>query len=172
MTMHPWTRRQLQDALRAAGWQRIPGPAAVYRSPRGATFSLDEYKAPLGVLWRFYAARRELPSDEPVVRGRLRRPSSVSRSARPAPAEPAPRAPKPPNANALSALAFVRAYKAANGGVAPSIREIGDALEVSSTSQVRFYLDRLEAHGLIRRRPGVPRWIEVLDTPASVMVEE
>ena len=60
----PWTRRQLQGALREAGWTRGPGPTAVYYSPDDpeVTFNLDEYRRPLGVLWRYFAARRELPA--------------------------------------------------------------------------------------------------------------
>jgi hypothetical protein len=63
-TVEPWTRRQLQDALRAAGWTRYRGPTATYCSPddRAVTFNLDEYRPPIGVLWQYYAARRELPA--------------------------------------------------------------------------------------------------------------
>lgn len=60
----PWTRRQLQDALRAAGWKRIPGPAAVYQSPDDAAVRLDmdSYRAGIGVLWQYFAGRHELPA--------------------------------------------------------------------------------------------------------------
>ena len=58
----PWTERELMAALRAAGWRRQSGPARVYVSPAGVRFHLDEYHADIGVLWRHYAARRELPA--------------------------------------------------------------------------------------------------------------
>lgn len=56
-----WTERELMAALRAAGWRRMSGPARVYASPDGARFHLDECHADVGILWRFYAARREVP---------------------------------------------------------------------------------------------------------------
>lgn len=60
----PWTRRQLQDALRAAGWRRLPGPTAAYVSPDdpAVMLNLDEFRRPFGVLWRYFAGRRELPA--------------------------------------------------------------------------------------------------------------
>lgn len=60
----PWTRRQLQNALRAAGWTRMSGPGATYVSPDDDTlrFQLDCYRAGIGVLWRYFAGRRELPA--------------------------------------------------------------------------------------------------------------
>lgn len=60
----PWTRRQLQSALRAAGWTRMSGPAAIYQSPtdRNVHFHLDRVTAGRGSAWQHYAARRELPS--------------------------------------------------------------------------------------------------------------
>lgn len=59
-----WTRRELQEALRAAGWRRLRGPTAAYVSPDdpGVVVNLDEYRRPIGVLWRYWAARRELPA--------------------------------------------------------------------------------------------------------------
>lgn len=64
VTPTPWTRRQLQSALRAAGWTRLSGPAAVYQSPtdRNVHFDLDRVTAGRGSAWQHYAARRELPS--------------------------------------------------------------------------------------------------------------
>lgn len=63
-TAPPWTRRQLQAALRAAGWTRMSGPAAVYVSPddRNVHFHLDRVTAGRGSAWQHYAALRELPS--------------------------------------------------------------------------------------------------------------
>lgn len=57
----PWTRAELQAALRRAGWKRMDGPAACYVSPAGTRFHLDDYISEVGVLWRYYAARRVLP---------------------------------------------------------------------------------------------------------------
>jgi repressor LexA len=48
-------------------------------------------------------------------------------------------------------------------GYPPSIREIGEAVGLSSSSTVHGHLDRLEKKGLIRRDPSIPRAIEVLD---------
>lgn len=60
----PWTRRQLQAALRRAGWARMSGPAAVYVSPDDPNvhFHLDRVTAGRGVAWQSYAAHRELPA--------------------------------------------------------------------------------------------------------------
>lgn len=60
-TLPPWTEREFIAALRAAGWKRMRGPARVYVSPERVTFNLDEFRAGVGLLWRHYAARRELP---------------------------------------------------------------------------------------------------------------
>ena len=57
----PWTERELMAALRAAGRKRISGPSRIYVSPGGVRFHLDRYHADTGVVWRHYAARRELP---------------------------------------------------------------------------------------------------------------
>lgn len=46
-------------------------------------------------------------------------------------------------------------------GFPPSIREIMDEINVSSTSTVKYYLDRLEERGLIRRKENKNRAIEV-----------
>ena len=47
-------------------------------------------------------------------------------------------------------------------GYPPSVREIGDALGLSSSSTVHGHLRRLESKGFIRRDPTKPRAIEVL----------
>lgn len=47
-------------------------------------------------------------------------------------------------------------------GYPPSIREIGDAVGLSSTSTVHGYLKRLEAKGAIKRDPTKPRAMEVI----------
>jgi repressor LexA len=46
-------------------------------------------------------------------------------------------------------------------GYPPSVREIGQAIGLSSSSTVHGHLDRLEEKGFIRRDPSKPRAIEV-----------
>ncbi|NLJ24777.1 MAG: transcriptional repressor LexA [Firmicutes bacterium] len=48
-------------------------------------------------------------------------------------------------------------------GYPPSVREIGDAVGLRSSSTVHGHLRRLESKGYIRRDPTKPRAIEVLD---------
>lgn len=48
-------------------------------------------------------------------------------------------------------------------GYPPSVREIGEAVGLSSSSTVHGHLARLETKGLIRRDPTKPRAIEILD---------
>lgn len=64
MSNEPWTRQQLTNALRRAGWVRLSGSTSVYVSPDDKTlhFNLDEYRPGLGVQWRYFANRRELPA--------------------------------------------------------------------------------------------------------------
>lgn len=48
-------------------------------------------------------------------------------------------------------------------GYPPSVREIGEAVGLSSSSTVHSYLSKLEAMGFIRRDPTKPRAIDVLE---------
>ncbi|MBX6395446.1 MAG: transcriptional repressor LexA [Alicyclobacillaceae bacterium] len=48
-------------------------------------------------------------------------------------------------------------------GYPPSVREIGDAVGLSSSATVHRHLARLEELGYIRRNPAKPRAIEILD---------
>ncbi|SFS60931.1 transcriptional repressor LexA [Marininema halotolerans] len=48
-------------------------------------------------------------------------------------------------------------------GYPPSVREIGEAVGLASSSTVHGHLARLEKKGLIRRDPTKPRAIEVLE---------
>jgi len=48
-------------------------------------------------------------------------------------------------------------------GFPPSVREIGTAVGLSSSSTVHSHLAALEAKGLIRRDPTKPRALEILD---------
>lgn len=47
-------------------------------------------------------------------------------------------------------------------GYPPSVREIGEAVGLASSSTVHGHLERLEKKGMIRRDPTKPRAIEVL----------
>lgn len=51
-------------------------------------------------------------------------------------------------------------------GYPPSVREIGQAVGLSSSSTVHGHLGKLEEKGYIRRDPTKPRAIELLDGPA------
>lgn len=48
-------------------------------------------------------------------------------------------------------------------GYPPSVREIGEAVGLSSSSTVHSHLAALEAKGFVRRDPSKPRALEVLD---------
>lgn len=48
-------------------------------------------------------------------------------------------------------------------GYPPSVREIGEAVGLASSSTVHGHLSRLEKKGLIRRDPTKPRAIEILE---------
>jgi len=50
-----------------------------------------------------------------------------------------------------------------NRGYPPSVREICDAVNLSSPSTVHFHLTSLEKKGYVRRDPQKPRAMEVLD---------
>jgi len=51
----------------------------------------------------------------------------------------------------------------ATKGYPPSVREIGNAVGLASSSTVHGHLNRLEKKGYIRRDPTKPRAIEILD---------
>ena len=53
----------------------------------------------------------------------------------------------------------------ADRGYPPSVREIGEAVGLSSPSTVHSHLATLEASGHLRRDPTKPRAIEILDEP-------
>ena len=48
-------------------------------------------------------------------------------------------------------------------GIPPTVREIGQAVGLTSPSTVHAHLARLEAAGLIRRDPTKPRALEVIE---------
>lgn len=57
-------------------------------------------------------------------------------------------------------------------GYPPSVREIGTAVGLKSTSTVHGHLERLEKKGMIRRDPTKPRAIEILDDEFGVQRRE
>ena len=57
-------------------------------------------------------------------------------------------------------LAFIE-QEIAQKGYPPSVREIGDAVGLKSTSTVHGHLRRLEARGMLRRDAMKPRAMEV-----------
>ncbi|MBP2642232.1 MAG: lexA 2 [Firmicutes bacterium] len=59
-------------------------------------------------------------------------------------------------------LAFIKDTLRAKG-YPPSVREIGEAVGLSSSSTVHSHLAKLEEYGFIRRDPTKPRAIDVLD---------
>lgn len=72
-------------------------------------------------------------------------------------------------------LAFIK-DEVRKKGYPPSVREIGEAVGLASSSTVHGHLARLESKGLIRRDPTKPRAIEILEenelhdiSPAAVL---
>jgi repressor LexA len=65
-------------------------------------------------------------------------------------------------------LSFIKEEVRAKG-YPPSVREIGEAVGLASSSTVHGHLARLESKGLIRRDPTKPRAIEVLDLNSPTM---
>lgn len=62
----------------------------------------------------------------------------------------------------IQVLAFIK-EKVTERGYPPSVREIGEALGLSSPSTVHSHLSALVKAGLLRRDPSKPRAIEVLE---------
>lgn len=60
-------------------------------------------------------------------------------------------------------LEFIKA-EIMRKGYPPTVRDIGEAVGLSSSSTVHSHLAALESKGLIRRDPTKPRALEVLDT--------
>lgn len=59
-------------------------------------------------------------------------------------------------------LAFIKS-EVEQKGYPPSVREIGEAVGLASSSTVHGHLSRMETKGLIRRDPTKPRAIEILN---------
>ncbi|MFD0682468.1 MULTISPECIES: transcriptional repressor LexA [unclassified Paenibacillus] len=62
----------------------------------------------------------------------------------------------------LAILDFIK-NEVKDKGYPPSVREIGEAVGLASSSTVHGHLERLEKKGLIRRDPTKPRAIEITD---------
>lgn len=61
---------------------------------------------------------------------------------------------------------FIKRYSEANG-YPPTVRDIGKAVGLASSSTVHAHLANLEKLGLIRRDPTKPRALELLDRAAT-----
>jgi len=68
----------------------------------------------------------------------------------------------------LEILNYIK-EKIALKGYPPSVREIGEAVGLTSSSTVHTHLNALERKGYIRRDPTKPRAIEVLDSFSEFM---
>lgn len=62
------------------------------------------------------------------------------------------------NERAREILTFIQRFRRERGS-APTIREIGEHFQISSTNGVRYYLNLLEKAGHIRRDPKISRGI-------------
>ncbi|KUL13004.1 transcriptional repressor LexA [Bacillus licheniformis] len=69
----------------------------------------------------------------------------------------------------LDILRFIK-EEVKRKGYPPSVREIGEAVGLASSSTVHGHLARLETKGLIRRDPTKPRAIEILDTEGEIHI--
>ncbi len=65
---------------------------------------------------------------------------------------------------------FIRKYSA-KYGYPPTVRDIGKAVGLASSSTVHAHLSNLEKIGLLRRDPSKPRAIELLDRAMEGAVE-
>ncbi|ARK30907.1 transcriptional repressor LexA [Halalkalibacter krulwichiae] len=70
----------------------------------------------------------------------------------------------------LEILDFIK-IEVKKKGYPPSVREIGEAVGLASSSTVHGHLSRLEKKGYIRRDPTKPRAIEVLDLEEDTIVQ-
>ena len=57
-------------------------------------------------------------------------------------------------------------------GYPPSVRQIGEAVHLRSTSSVHAHLETLEKNGYIKRDPGTPRAIEIVDDEFNITRRE
>ncbi|OFX12492.1 MAG: repressor LexA [Armatimonadetes bacterium RBG_19FT_COMBO_69_19] len=68
-------------------------------------------------------------------------------------------------------LIFIQRYSDAHG-YPPSVREIGQALGLTSSSTVHSHLTALEKKGYLRRDPSKPRALEILKDEREVPVKK
>jgi repressor LexA len=68
-------------------------------------------------------------------------------------------------------LNFIK-QKVQEKGYPPSVREIGQAVGLASSSTVHGHLARLEEKGYIRRDPTKPRAIEILDLDTAAAAKQ
>ncbi|MCT4396254.1 transcriptional repressor LexA [Periweissella beninensis] len=59
--------------------------------------------------------------------------------------------------------------KQTNQGYPPTVREIGEAVGLSSTSTVHGHLDRLQKKGYLKKDPTKPRAIEITDEGLTLL---
>jgi len=59
-------------------------------------------------------------------------------------------------------LDFVKSFMVIND-YPPTVREIGDALNIASTNTVAHYLNMLQEQGLITRDPHIARGLRILE---------
>lgn len=59
-----------------------------------------------------------------------------------------------------------------NKGYPPTVRDICEAVKLSSTSSVHAHLEKLEKNGYIRRDPTKPRAIEIIDDSFNITRRE
>ena len=67
-------------------------------------------------------------------------------------------------------LAFLEEYQQ-DKGYPPSIREIGDHTQISSTSVVKYYLSQLEEMGYIARQSNVSRGINLIKNAGGNLLQ-
>src|SRR4051812_10707580 len=65
---------------------------------------------------------------------------------------------------------FIKKYSA-RYGYPPTVRDIGKAVGLASSSTVHAHLANLEKVGLLRRDPSKPRAIELLDRAATATAD-
>jgi repressor LexA len=65
---------------------------------------------------------------------------------------------------------FIKKYSA-KYGYPPTVRDIGKAVGLASSSTVHAHLSNLEKAGLLRRDPSKPRALELLDRAASTVAD-
>jgi repressor LexA len=65
---------------------------------------------------------------------------------------------------------FIKKYSA-NYGYPPTVRDIGKAVGLASSSTVHAHLANLERLGVLRRDPTKPRAMELLDKAANAVAE-